>query len=113
NDREQNDDACADRDDVSNARDSQRHQQRQGGFWTVRGGTECVESEDRDSGGRSYLFTALLRGGERLAEDDIENGHGLGTRSKAARAVRAPHATLGADREQPQRGSDAEDRDDL
>src|SRR5262244_1521011 len=75
NNREQRDDAGADRYDVGDTCESQRNQERESGFGTVRGGAEGVEPEDWDAGRHSYLFASFVGRGDGFAEQDIENRH--------------------------------------
>src|SRR5262249_5916650 len=75
NNREQRDDAGADRYDVGDTCESQRNQERESGFGTVGSGAEGVEPEDWNSGRHSYLFATFVGRGDGFAEQDVENRH--------------------------------------
>jgi len=95
NNREQRDDAGADRYDVGDTCESQRNQERESGFGTVGSGAEGVEPENWDSGRHSYLFATFVGGGDGLAEQDIENRHHAAYPRDIGLAVdRAPAETL-------------------
>jgi len=67
-DRQQNDDAHADGNDVGDSRRSQRDQERQCGLGAISGGTERVQAKDGNTRGDAYPFTPLGARGERLSQ---------------------------------------------
>ena len=77
NDDQQGDDGRADRDDVADTQKTERGEEGEGGFRAVRGGAEGVEAEDGDAGGGGDLLRALVRGFQRLANDQVDKIHGL------------------------------------
>jgi hypothetical protein len=60
-DREQYDDAEAERENVRDARDTQRNQQRERRFRSVRSRTQRIEPKDWDAFGYANVFCAFLR----------------------------------------------------
>ncbi len=75
NDREQDDDAHADGNYVSDSRRAKRNQQSKSGFGTVGRGAQRVQSKNGDAGGGADALGARFVRGERLANEQIENGH--------------------------------------
>ena len=71
--RQQNHDGGADRDDVMDANEAQRDEQGERSFRAVGGGTEGVKAEDGDAGDGADVLCALLAGGQRPAEEQVQN----------------------------------------
>ncbi len=82
-DAQQDDDADADREDVSDAGGSERDQQRERSFGSVGGGTERVEPENRDAGRRPNALFAIRIGAQGRAEQKVEDGHPTMIESRA------------------------------
>jgi hypothetical protein len=75
NDDEQDDDRGAERANVVEAGESEGDEQAESGFGAVRGGAESVEPEDGDAAAGADLLGALFAGGERLADEEVEDVH--------------------------------------
>ena len=74
-DGQQENDGAADRHDVRDAQRAERDQDRERRFRTICGGTERVESEDGDARGRADALAFFFPICERLAEQQVEEGH--------------------------------------
>ncbi len=71
-DGQQDHDRRAHRDDVFDAHQAQRDEQRERGLRAVRGGAEGVQAEDGDAGDGADVLGALLAGSQRAAEEQIQ-----------------------------------------
>ncbi len=74
-DGEQRDDAEADGDDVGDAGEPERDQQRESRFRPVGRGAERIEAENRNPFGRTDPLRALLLGGQRPAQQHVHDAH--------------------------------------
>ncbi len=74
-DGEQENDGAADGHDVGDAQRAERDQDGERRFRTVCGGTQRVESEDRDARGGADALAGFFPIGERLAEQQVKEGH--------------------------------------
>ena len=75
NDGQQKNDGAADGNDVRDAQRAERDQDGERRFRTICGGTQRVESEDGDARGGADALAVLFPIGERLAEQQVEEGH--------------------------------------
>ena len=75
-DRQQDDNAQADGNDVGDARRTERDQQRERRFRSVCRGAQRVQAENGNAGRSSNLLGPLVRCGESFAKQDIQDGHG-------------------------------------
>ncbi len=74
-DGKQQNDGAADGHDVGDAQRAERDQDGERRFRTVCRGAERVQSEDGDAGGGADALAGFLPVGERLAEQQVEEGH--------------------------------------
>ena len=72
-DDQQDDDRAAHGDDVVHASQAERNEQGERGLGTVCGGTQCIEAEDGNARDGADVLGAFLAGGQRPAEEQIEN----------------------------------------
>ena len=76
NDQQRNN-GGADGNDVVDTGKSERDQETEGGFRTVRGRTEGVESENWNAASRADLFGAFVSGPDRFTDEEVEDIHVL------------------------------------
>ena len=75
NNDQQNDDGGADRKNVVKSDEAQRDEKAERGFGAIRGGAERVEAEDGNAAAGADLLGALFAGGERFADEEVEDVH--------------------------------------